>query len=67
MCGYNRHQAALHYHHVFPGEKTMTISHYVKDMAYNDENIDVLLNELRRVVLLCANCHAEIHSNSGQL
>lgn len=51
-CGYNRTARALHFHHV-QGEKDFVIA--------STQNWERVLVELSKCVLVCANCHAEIH------
>lgn len=48
----------LEFHHVNPSSKTFTISHMVNQgMAYNK-----ILDELRKCVPLCSNCHKKVHA-----
>lgn len=53
-CGYNRCLQALQFHHLDPSTKEFNIS-----KTTNWEKIAV---ELKKCVLICANCHAEEHS-----
>jgi transposase len=55
LCGYDRHPAALHFHHLDPTEKRCTLSR-----AGHTRNLEEALEEAKKCVLLCANCHAEI-------
>ena len=55
-CGYDKCQAALELHHRNPEEKDFQIS---KAQSYNK---DRLLREAAKCVLLCANCHREVHN-----
>ena len=53
-CGYNKCIKALEFHHIDPSQKDFTIS--------NDrfKLIDAI-TESKKCVLICANCHREIH------
>ena len=56
VCGYDRHPAALHFHHVEPSEKAFAVSGGpVRSLAAARE-------EARKCVLLCANCHAAVEA-----
>lgn len=55
LCGYNRCFSALHFHHVNPFEKSFTIS----DKSRLDSD---LKEELDKCILLCSNCHSEVHA-----
>lgn len=57
LCGYDRHVAALHFHHLEPGQKTITLS--ARGIAYS---LETLRAEARKCVLLCSNCHAEVEN-----
>lgn len=55
-CGYNRCSAALEFHHLDPDKKDFQIS---KSRSRNFEKIKT---EIEKCILLCANCHREVHS-----
>lgn len=55
ICGYNRCQEALEFHHLDPQEKDFTISGGTKSFK-------LLKPEVDKCILLCANCHREIHA-----
>ena len=56
VCGYNKCSAALDFHH--EGEKELNIS---KAIA-NRRSLKIIKEEMEKCVVLCANCHREIHS-----
>lgn len=56
VCGYNRCIQALEFHHLDPTKKDFTTSGGTKSF----QNIK---SELDKCVLLCANCHREVHNN----
>lgn len=53
-CGYKKSIRSLHFHHVNPAEKDIEIS----GTGYSFEN---LKSEVDKCMLLCANCHGEVH------
>lgn len=54
-CGYNKCIRALEFHHLDPKEKDFGISkNLTKSMAK-------LKEEINKCILLCSNCHAEVH------
>lgn len=59
LCGYNKTECALQFHHINPEEKEFSLSHI------NLNNFTVTMNDLKKEVdkcqLLCANCHFEQH------
>jgi len=57
-CGFDRSLAALTFHHRNPDEKSFTISGYGHCRSWAKVKA-----ELDKCDLLCANCHAEQHSN----
>ena len=54
ICGYNKCEAALTFHHINPQEKDFTIS--------NKTTWEGIVLELDKCDLLCTNCHAEVHA-----
>lgn len=52
-CGYNKCLTALEFHHVIPEEKDNYNSHWTFERNKN---------ELDKCILVCANCHREIHA-----
>lgn len=59
VCGYDKCQNALHFHHINPSEKKFAISDSLR-ITRTKEEID---NEINKCILVCANCHTEIHAN----
>ena len=57
QCGYARNIAALTWHHLDPALKAFSLD--VRSLSNRNRN--AIDNELRKCVLLCANCHAEAH------
>lgn len=56
LCGYNKSMAALDFHHKDPAEKDFEISN--KGITVSWEKIQL---ELDKCMLVCSNCHREIH------
>jgi predicted HNH restriction endonuclease len=54
QCGYDKCPAVFEFHHTDPTQKDFGISDAV--MAF-----DKLKTELDKTILLCANCHRELH------
>jgi hypothetical protein len=58
-CGYNKSMSAMHFHHLDSNEKDFGIS-----QDGNCKTWEQIREELDKCILLCANCHAEIHDLS---
>jgi transposase len=56
LCGYDRCVAALEFHHLDPATKEFTLA------RRGARSIDALRAEIRKCVLLCSNCHAEVEA-----
>lgn len=56
ICGYDKCIAALDFHHINPEEKDFAISN---SNIY--KNIEALKQEVDKCMLVCANCHRELH------
>ncbi|PIT90629.1 MAG: hypothetical protein COU22_01100 [Candidatus Komeilibacteria bacterium CG10_big_fil_rev_8_21_14_0_10_41_13] len=61
-CGYAKYEGALEFHHLDSRKKDFGLSS--KGMTRSWEKIR---NELDKCILLCANCHREIHGQKLQL
>ena len=57
LCGYDRCVAALEFHHLDPAAKEFGVAQ--NGMA---RSIERLRAEVRKCLLLCSNCHAEVES-----
>jgi len=62
ICGYDKCPRALSFHHVDPKEKSFGIS--ARGLTRSWEKIK---EEIDKCVLLCANCHMELHEGMTQL
>lgn len=62
FCGYNRCAGALEFHHVDENTKNFDLSTKGLTRSWNK-----IKEELAKCVLVCANCHREIHSGLLQL
>ena len=62
ICGYNKCIQALEFHHLEDGDKDFGIS--AKGYTRSLDHVKV---ELDKCVLLCANCHREVHEGITQL
>ena len=56
ICGYNKCNASLDFHHTNPKDKKFLINNNKCSM-----NITLLIEEVNKCILLCRNCHGEIH------
>ena len=55
-CGESK-EYVLDFHHLNPDEKETTIAR----MTSNKYRIDKVLDEIRKCIVLCSNCHREFH------
>lgn len=58
ICGYDKCLSALDFHHIDPNTKEESPSYIVMRWKFED-----CLEELSKCILVCANCHREIHDN----
>lgn len=56
VCGYDRCTANLHFHHVDPARKQLELS------SHRGVSLAAFLEERKKCVLLCANCHGEVEA-----
>jgi transposase len=62
LCGYDRHVGALEFHHLDPADKRFSLSH-----MGTARSLERARDEVRKCVLLCANCHAEVEAGVARL
>ena len=55
-CGYNRCKQALELHHLDPSQKDFTIG------GNTNRAWETVCKELPKTIMVCANCHREIHN-----
>lgn len=58
ICGFDAFQEALEFHHIDPSKKSFSLT----DSRAVTKALDKQLEEARKCVLLCANCHRGIHA-----
>ena len=59
LCNYNKCNAALEFHHISPEEKSYGLS-----SSGNCHSLEKDLAEAQKCILVCANCHREIHNGN---
>ncbi|TSD02121.1 MAG: HNH endonuclease [Parcubacteria group bacterium Athens0714_25] len=57
ICGYNKCENALAFHHLEPAAKDFGVS----EKGYT-RSWDRVKSELDKCILLCSNCHIEVHA-----
>lgn len=57
QCGYSRNLAALTWHHLHPKDKSFSLD--MRSMSNRSER--EIRSEIGKCIVLCANCHAELH------
>jgi len=62
VCGYNKCSQALDLHHIDPSTKEDSIANLVCGSG-----IKKLEEELKKCIILCANCHREHHAEGSDL
>ncbi len=58
ICNYSKSIRGLHFHHLDPKTKEFNISHG------NNHSFKLMCNEASKCILICANCHAEVHEGT---
>ena len=61
ICGFAEHPAALQFHHVTPEQKSFTIRNG------DTRSLERMRAEVRKCILLCANCHAQVEAGAADL
>ena len=58
ICGYDKCPQAMDFHHLDPSQKDFNLNQRELGKAW-----DTIRSELDKCVLLCANCHREVHAD----
>lgn len=56
LCGYDKCITALEFHHIDPSEKDFSVTG-----SRDTRSFLLMVDEIRKCILVCANCHREIH------
>ena len=59
VCGYYKCSAALEFHHINPTQKDFSIASNGHSRSW-----EKVKNELDKCIMVCANCHREMHANN---
>lgn len=62
LCGYDRLTSALEFHHIDPGTKEFALNLNNLSKSWED-----CFAEADKCILVCANCHREIHAGIVQI
>ena len=57
-CGYGKNHAALVFHHIEPENKSFPL----ELRSLSNRKWETILDEVDKCLLLCSNCHAEVHN-----
>lgn len=58
VCGEN-HAACLEFHHKNNAKKSFSVSDGIERGGFSQ---DALLSEIKKCIVLCANCHRKLHA-----
>ena len=64
ICFYDKCQNALNFHHIDPSIKCFEISDAFYRLDISEEELQ---EELKKCILICANCHNEIHAGITEI
>jgi len=62
-CGYNKCNAALALHHLNPNEKDFGLG----AVRANIKSWKTIVKEIKKCILLCHNCHSEVHDGIREI
>lgn len=63
ICTYNKCTSALELHHIDPSQKEFGFG----GIRANPQSFDKMKTKLQKCILLCSNCHKEVHANVAVL
>jgi hypothetical protein len=57
-CGYSKNYSALEFHHINPNIKEFQL-----DLrSLSNRKWEIILKEVEKCILICSNCHSELHN-----
>ena len=59
ICGYNKCKRSLEFHH----ENGANDKDFSVSKMFGNKSLDLIKEELDKCILVCSNCHGEIHNN----
>jgi 5-methylcytosine-specific restriction endonuclease McrA len=63
VCGYKKNSSALTFHHTIPKDKAFAL-----DLRSLSNRKQIMIdNEINKCILVCHNCHSEIHNPQHNL
>ena len=62
-CGYDKCHSALEFHHIDSTQKDFSFG----SLRASPKGVATLIEELKKCILLCANCHREVHAGLREL
>ncbi len=62
ICGYKKYPEILVFHHREPSNKKDGVNRLMKTL----KPIKVIQEEIDKCMILCANCHREVHLKGGK-
>jgi hypothetical protein len=60
LCGYNKCNSSLHFHHIDPNTKEFEVTERIR-------SFEKMKKESDKCVILCANCHGEVHAGISSI
>lgn len=63
ICGYSKCKNALDFHHLDSDEKEYTLSN-LRGRKWSEHTKILIDSEVEKCIIVCANCHREIHDNN---
>lgn len=60
-CGFRDAAESLDFHHLNPSEKVGNVS----EMVGNGLPLELIFDEIRKCIILCANCHRTVERNKN--
>lgn len=63
ICGYCKYPQILAFHHKRPSNKSREINKLMKSLS----RLDIINKEIKKCILVCPNCHQELHLKEGGL